>query len=63
MRLASRPHGMPTPANFTLAQTELAPLLEEALEAALSVLRVHGAGAKASDLPGEDCPVEQFSDN
>lgn len=28
VRLASRPNGMPTPANFTLAQTELAPLLD-----------------------------------
>ena len=28
VRLASRPNGMPTPANFTLAQTELAPPLD-----------------------------------
>ena len=28
VRLASRPNGMPTPANFTLTQTELAPLLD-----------------------------------
>jgi NADPH-dependent curcumin reductase CurA len=26
IRLASRPRGLPTPANFTLAQTELGPL-------------------------------------
>ena len=28
VRLASRPNGVPSPANFTLAQTELAPLLD-----------------------------------
>jgi len=29
IRLASRPHGLPTPANFTLTQTELAPLSDQ----------------------------------
>ena len=42
IRLASRPNGIPTAANFTLARTELYNVGGETLEAALSALRMHG---------------------
>lgn len=57
IRLSSRPEGIPTQANFTQAQTELASIQfdnvgGEMLEASLSALRVHGRIISCGGISG-----------